>query len=278
MFISVYNLFYTSLPVLALGVFEQDVSDKNSLEYPKLYTPGLTNALFNTTEFIRSVLHGIFSSLVLFLIPYGTYKDGVSPEGYVLSDHMLLGSVVATILIIDNTAQVCLHEELSRQFFVVWKLSLQIALDTSYWTVFNHIMVWGSVVTYFVLDYFYNYVIGGPYVGSLTQAMKEPTFWFTTLISVLMLMVPVMAFRFYFVDVYPSLSDKVRLKQRMAQIRSRQSTDVLRTPSARRARRSLRSGYAFAHQVTFYQFSVIVLTKKKIVNWLKLPKFIWTFI
>lgn len=106
MFISVYNLFYTALPVLALGIFEQDVSDKMSVEYPKLYAPGLTNALFNTTEFIRSVLHGVFSSLILFLIPYGTYKDGISPNGYVISDHMLLGSVVATILILDNTAQV----------------------------------------------------------------------------------------------------------------------------------------------------------------------------
>lgn len=106
MFISVYNLFYTSLPVLALGIFEQDVSDKSSVEFPKLYTPGLTNALFNTREFIKSVFHGIFSSLVLFLIPYGTYKDGVSPDGFVLSDHMLLGSVVATILILDNTSQV----------------------------------------------------------------------------------------------------------------------------------------------------------------------------
>lgn len=71
MYISVYNLFYTSLPVLGLGIFEQDVSDKHSLEYPKLYTPGISNALFNKTEFIRSVLHGVFSSLVLFLIPYG---------------------------------------------------------------------------------------------------------------------------------------------------------------------------------------------------------------
>jgi len=69
MFISVYNLFYTSLPVLGLGIFEQDVSDKLSLEYPKLYTPGLTNELFNTKEFVKSVLHGIFSSLILFLVP-----------------------------------------------------------------------------------------------------------------------------------------------------------------------------------------------------------------
>uniref|UniRef100_A0A182JP59 Phospholipid-transporting ATPase n=1 Tax=Anopheles christyi TaxID=43041 RepID=A0A182JP59_9DIPT len=246
MFISVYNLFYTSLPVLALGIFEQDVSDKSSVDYPKLYTPGMTNALFNTTEFIRSVLHGIFSSLILFLIPYGTYKDGISPDGYVLNDHMLLGSVVATILILDNTAQ--------------------IALDTSYWTVFNHIMVWGSLLWYFFLDYFYNYVIGGPYVGSLTQAMKEATFWFTTVLTVIVLMIPVLASRFYFVDVFPSLPDKIRVQQRLALLRSRQSSDVLRTPSARKARRSLRSGYAFAHQEGFGR----LITSGKIMR--KLPQ------
>lgn len=70
-------------------------------------------------------------------------------------------------------------------------------------------MIWGSVLWYFILDYFYNYVIGGPYVGSLTQAMKEATFWFTTVITVIMLMVPVLAARFYLIDVHPSLSDKV---------------------------------------------------------------------
>jgi hypothetical protein len=35
-----------------------------------------------------------------------TYYDAISPEGHVLGDHMLLGTVVATILIIDNTVQV----------------------------------------------------------------------------------------------------------------------------------------------------------------------------
>lgn len=62
---------------------------------------------------------------------------------------MLLGSVVATILVIVVT--------------------VQIALDTSYWTIVNHIMVWGSLIWYFILDYFYNFVIGGSYAGSLTM-------------------------------------------------------------------------------------------------------------
>ncbi|XP_032594912.1 probable phospholipid-transporting ATPase IM isoform X2 [Drosophila grimshawi] len=245
MFISVYNLFYTSLPVLALGVFEQDVSDKDSVEYPILYTPGLKSELFNIREFIYSVLHGAFTSLILFLIPYGVYKDGVSHNGYIVSDHMTLGAVVATILIVDNTAQ--------------------IALYTSYWTIVNHITIWGSLIWYFVLDYFYNYVIGGPYVGSLTQAIKDVTFWVTMIITVVMLMAPVLAYKFYLVDVHPSLSDKIRQKS-LKKMQSRVSSDVRRTPSSRRGRRSVRSGYAFAHQEGFGR----LITSGKIMH--KQPK------
>ncbi|KAM7346679.1 ATPase phospholipid transporting 8B isoform 4-T4 [Cochliomyia hominivorax] len=246
MFISVYNLFYTSLPVLALGVFEQDVSDRHSLDFPKLYTPGLKSQLFNTKEFVYSVLHGAFSSLILFLIPYGTYHKGVSPNGLILSDHMTLGAVVATILIIDNTAQ--------------------IALYTSYWTIFNHITIWGSLIWYFVLDYFYNYVIGGPYVGSLTIAMKDLTFWATMFITVVLIMIPVLAYKFYLIDCQPSLADKIRMKRRQASLKLRQASSVMRAPSSRRSRRSLRSGYAFAHQEGFGR----LITSGKIMR--KLPQ------
>ncbi|VEN56950.1 unnamed protein product [Callosobruchus maculatus] len=80
---------------------------------------------------------------------------------------------------------------------------------------------------------------------------------------------PVLAWRFYFVDVHPTLTDRVRLKQRIAQVRSRQSQDVLRTPSARRARRSIRSGYAFAHQEGFGR----LITSGKIMRKLPNPEF-----
>lgn len=71
MYISVYNLFYTSLPVLAVGIFDQDVSDKNSILYPQLYKPGHYNLFFNKKEFFRSALQGCYISLVLFFIPFG---------------------------------------------------------------------------------------------------------------------------------------------------------------------------------------------------------------
>ncbi|BES87630.1 E1-E2 ATPase [Nesidiocoris tenuis] len=245
MFIAVYNLFYTSMPVLAIGVFDQDVSDKNSLMYPQLYTPGHHNLLFNKHEFLKSALYGCYTSCIIFLIPYGTFHDELTSEGHVLSDHLLLGSVVATILVIVVTAQVC--------------------LDTSYWTYFNWITIIGSLTSYFVLDLCYNYITGGSYVGPLTMALSQWSFWFTTALTLAILLVPVLAYRFFFIDVFPTLSDRIRLKQRMTHIRSRHSADMLRTPSARKARRSIRSGYAFSHQEGFGR----LITSGKIMR--KLP-------
>ena len=101
------------------------------------------------------------------------------------------------------------------------------------------------------MDYIYNYYLGGPYVGALIIAMKGSNFWFTATICVIILMLPVLTSRFYAVDVDPSLVDKIRLKRKM-QKKSKSSEDTSRTPSAKRPRRSLRSGYAFAHHVSFY--------------------------
>ncbi|XP_056638425.1 probable phospholipid-transporting ATPase IM isoform X2 [Diorhabda sublineata] len=249
MYISIYNLFYTSLPVLGVGIFDQDVNDKNSVLYPQLYKPGHYNLFFNKKEFFRSALQGCLVSMVLFFVSFGTYYDAVGRDGHGLSDYMLFCSVTAAILVIVNTAQ--------------------IALDTMYWTVFNHIMIWGSLAFYFIADNFYNYLCHGPYVGSLIKAMSELNFWFTTVLVVIISIMPVLAWRFYFVDVFPTLSDRVRLKQRMAQVRSRQSLDVLRTPSARRVRRSIRSGYAFAHQEGFGR----LITSGKIMRKLPNPEF-----
>lgn len=118
---------------------------------------------------------------------------------------------------------------------------------------FNHVMIWGSLLWYFILDNFYNYIIRGPYVGSLAKAIYESTFWLTTLLTVIILMVPLLAWRFYNITCNPNLADKIRLKQRkMKNVKSKPV--IARTASARRSRRSLRSSYAFAHEVTAHAY------------------------
>jgi len=230
-FIAVYNLFYTSLPVLAMAFFDQDVAPGLAHKYPNLYHPGHKSLFFNYRQFSISALQGFVTSMVLFMIPMGAYHDKTDDNGLVLADHYLFGSVVATILVIVVTAQ--------------------IALDTSYWTVWNHITIWGSVIFYFLFTFFYNYVIKGQHVGSLATAMADTTFWFTTMLTTVVLLLPVVAWRFYKVDVHPTLTDKAKLVQRNDRIRNKGESGLPRPFSGRRSRRSVRSGYAFAHSEGF---------------------------
>lgn len=64
-------MFYTSLPVLGIGITDQDVDDYNSVHYPKLYTPGHGNIFFNKKTFILSAVHGLVTSALILFIPYG---------------------------------------------------------------------------------------------------------------------------------------------------------------------------------------------------------------
>ena len=74
-----------------------------------------------------------------------------------MADQQTFGSVVATILVIVVTMQIC--------------------LDTAYWTLFNHITIWGSLVTYFIATFAYNYLFGGPYVGTLAKVRSRGAQW-----------------------------------------------------------------------------------------------------
>jgi hypothetical protein len=66
-------------------------------------------ALFRQLTIELRMFAGFPSSCDFPLSLTGTYRDGLSPAGHVLSDHMLLGSVFATILVIVVTAQVSFY-------------------------------------------------------------------------------------------------------------------------------------------------------------------------
>ena len=135
----------------------------------------------------------------------------------------------------------------------------QCALETAYWTLFNHVVIWGSIVFYFALTFvFYSDLLFGyTYVGTARAVMSTASFWLTLVLSVTVLLVPVVAERFYAADTRPTLVDRVRLRQRRQRQRAaggRGARDqVLRRHSTlRRSARSLRrSGYAFSHAEGF---------------------------
>uniref|UniRef100_A0A0A0LVP6 Phospholipid-transporting ATPase n=1 Tax=Cucumis sativus TaxID=3659 RepID=A0A0A0LVP6_CUCSA len=70
-FLSLYNVFFTSLPVIALGVFDQDVSSRYCLKFSLLYQEGVQNVLFSWVRIFGWVFNGLLSSVIIFFFCVG---------------------------------------------------------------------------------------------------------------------------------------------------------------------------------------------------------------
>ena len=114
--------------------------------------------------------------------------------------------------------------------------------------------MWGSILFYFGFTFiFYSDFFSYSYVGTARNLMTTANFWFTLILTVTILLVPVVAERFYMMDTRPTLTDKVRFKMRRSAMKTRTGQIILRRHSTlRRSIRSVnRSGYAFSHTEGF---------------------------
>ncbi|KAG5149024.1 hypothetical protein JHK82_015905 [Glycine max] len=65
-YLSLYNVFFTSLPVIALGVFDQDVSARLCHKFPLLYQEGVQNVLFSWKRILGWAFNGVLSATIIF--------------------------------------------------------------------------------------------------------------------------------------------------------------------------------------------------------------------
>ncbi|XP_015198388.2 phospholipid-transporting ATPase ID-like isoform X1 [Lepisosteus oculatus] len=230
-FITLFNIVYTSLPVLAMGLFDQDVNEQSSLEHPKMYEPGQFNLLFNKRKFFLCTLQGIYTSFVLFFVPYGAFLDTVRDDGAHISDQQSFAVTIATSLVIV--------------------VSVQIGLDTNYWTAVNHFYIWGSVAVYFAILFAMNsdgifdiFPSHFPFIGTARNSLSQKSVWLVILLTTVVCVMPVVAIRFLRVDLYPTLTDKVRYLQQASRRQRPREHNLKRV----RRTSSRRSAYAFSHQ------------------------------
>uniref|UniRef100_A0A8C9VG64 Phospholipid-transporting ATPase n=1 Tax=Scleropages formosus TaxID=113540 RepID=A0A8C9VG64_SCLFO len=123
--IGLYNVIFTALPPLTLGIFERCCRKENMLKYPELYKTSQNALGFNTKVFWAHCLNGLFHSVILFWFPLQAFQhDAVFGSGRT-PDYLLLGNMVYT--------------------FVIITVCLKAGLETSSWTMFSHISIWGSI-------------------------------------------------------------------------------------------------------------------------------------
>ncbi|XP_075040995.1 phospholipid-transporting ATPase IC-like [Mixophyes fleayi] len=232
-FISLYNLLYSSLPVIVVGLMDQDVSDKLSMQCPSLYIPGQTGQLFNFKKFFLSLLHGTLSSLVVFFIPYGAFWQMTTQDGIVNSDYQTFAFTTATALIII--------------------VNFQIGINMSYWTFLFAFSVFGTIVVYFSITY--DLHSSGMHIlfpslltmtGTVTNDLRQPYIWLTIILTTAVCLLPDVAVKFLLKTVRPSESDKVQKNPQKYIHKEPPERDEV--SAIQRGISIRRSAYAFSHQ------------------------------
>uniref|UniRef100_A0A665WK44 Phospholipid-transporting ATPase n=1 Tax=Echeneis naucrates TaxID=173247 RepID=A0A665WK44_ECHNA len=123
--IGLYNVIFTALPPLTLGIFERSCRKENMLKYPELYKTSQNAMGFNTKVFWAHCLNGLFHSVILFWFPLKAFQE--------------------------NSLVFLLMTDFLFFFFLV---CLKAGLETSSWTMFSHIAIWGSIglwVVFFII-------------------------------------------------------------------------------------------------------------------------------
>uniref|UniRef100_A0A8C1QL77 Phospholipid-transporting ATPase n=1 Tax=Cyprinus carpio TaxID=7962 RepID=A0A8C1QL77_CYPCA len=193
-FITLYNLVYTALPVIGLSIFDQDVNDRWSFQYPQLYAPGQLNQYFSKMAFARILLHSCYSSLVLFFIPWAAMCDTVRDDGKDIADYQSFALLAQTCLLI----------------------AVSMGLDTYYWTAVNQFFLWGSLSVYFAVTFtmysngmYLIFTSSFPFIGTARNSLNQPNVWLTIFLTTILCILPVVAKRFLFIQLKPTINDKV---------------------------------------------------------------------
>ncbi|ERE83238.1 putative protein unc-13-like protein [Cricetulus griseus] len=178
------------------GFSAQDVNETWSLCYPELYEPGQHNLYFNKKEFMKCLVHGIYSSLVLFFVPMGTIFNSERSDGKDISDFQSFSLLVQSTLI--------------------WVMTMQIALRTSSWTLISHAFTWGSLGLYFCVLLFLcsdglclMFPSTFSFLGVATNNLKQPQMWLCVILSTVLCMIPVIGYNFLKPLLWPVNVDKV---------------------------------------------------------------------
>ncbi|XP_023775011.1 phospholipid-transporting ATPase IB isoform X4 [Cyanistes caeruleus] len=161
--IGLYNVIFTALPPFTLGIFERSCTQDSMLRFPQLYKITQNADGFNTRVFWGHCINALIHSIILFWFPLKVLEhDAVFTNGQGV-DYLFVGNIVYT--------------------YVVVTVCLKAGLETTAWTRFSHLAVWGSMLLWLVFFGVYSAIwptfpIAPDMLGQAGMVLRCGYFWF----------------------------------------------------------------------------------------------------
>nr|XP_045235326.1 phospholipid-transporting ATPase IK [Macaca fascicularis]XP_045235327.1 phospholipid-transporting ATPase IK [Macaca fascicularis] len=228
-FLALFNLLYSTLPVLYIGLFEQDVSAEQSLEQPELYLAGQKDELFNYWVFVQAIAHGVATSLVNFFMTLWISHDTAGPASF--SDHQSFAVVMALSGLLSIT--------------------MEVILIIKYWTVLCVVTIVLSLGFYAIMttitQSLWLFRVSPktfPFLYADRSVLSSPSILLVVLLSVSINTFPVLALRV----IFPALKKLLAKEEKVEEGPSEEIFAVEPLPHLYRESRTRRSSYAFSHR------------------------------
>ncbi|CAE6467155.1 unnamed protein product [Rhizoctonia solani] len=171
-FILLYNTVFTSLPVIVLGAFDQDINAKASLAFPQLYRRGILGLEYTQTKFWAYMFDGLYQSAVVYFIPYFVWTNPptLSWTGKGIDSLADFGTTVSVAAIVSA--------------------NLYVGINTRYWTVLTWFVTIGSSAVLIIWIAVYSQFMSTDFVDEFEILFGSMNFWGCVLLTVCVAITP----------------------------------------------------------------------------------------
>ncbi|XP_067313716.1 phospholipid-transporting ATPase 11C isoform X2 [Pseudorasbora parva] len=174
-YLTMYNICFTSMPILAYSLLEQHISIEILLDNATLYREIAKNATLRWRPFLYWTVLGIFQGLLFFFGVRFLFSNPALQDNGQVFGNWSYGTIVFTVL--------------------VFTVTLKLALDTRHWTWINHFVIWGSLAFYVFFSFFWGGIIW-PFLKQqrlyfvFANMLSSVSAWLVIIILILLSLLP----------------------------------------------------------------------------------------
>lgn len=194
-YLSFYNVLFTSLPVIALGVFDQDVSAQFCLEFPGLYQEGLQNTLFSWLRILTWSFNGALSATIIFFFCILAMEQQAFRKNGQVVGLEILGTAMYTC--------------------VVLVVNFQMALSINFFTYIQHLFIWGSILSWYLFTLLYGYmdayVSTSAFMVFVEACAPSPSFWLVSVFILVSTLFPYFTYTAIQMRIYPMYHQMIQM-------------------------------------------------------------------
>eukprot|EP00002_Diphylleia_rotans_P025424 TRINITY_DN5023_c0_g1_i2.p1 TRINITY_DN5023_c0_g1~~TRINITY_DN5023_c0_g1_i2.p1 ORF type:complete len:1147 (-),score=229.78 TRINITY_DN5023_c0_g1_i2:131-3571(-) len=169
--LTAYNIIFTGVPIFFFSL-DIDVPISTLLRDPSHYREAESGKFMNAITFFSYFARAVYQACIILVVTIFSFNytwahvDDGSPM-----DYESISMISFTALIVIQT--------------------ITLALETRYFTILNHIVIWGACLLYFFTVWTYNLIEAFDMYTVMNRLFGDPSFWLSVVVIVHLAIVPV---------------------------------------------------------------------------------------